>query len=96
MTLRESKASFAIEGEADQADRIQRFADVLARRTGEGELQLSDPALGDLQREILGACTTLQQYGVRQSPVFVGEVVHFQEVIHYVDPPPDELNAMLN
>lgn len=31
MTLRESKASFAIEGEADQADRIERFADVLAR-----------------------------------------------------------------
>lgn len=37
MTLRESKASFAIEGETDQTDRIQRFADVLARRTGEGD-----------------------------------------------------------
>lgn len=36
ITLRESKASFAIEGEADQADRIQRFANVLAQRTGEG------------------------------------------------------------
>lgn len=96
MTLRESKASFAIEGEADQADRIQRFAAVLARRTGEGDLPLSDPALGDLQREILGARTTLQQFGVRQSPVFVGEVVRFQEVVHYVAPPADELSAMLN
>ena len=96
MTLRESKASFAIEGEADQADRIQRFADVLARRTGEGELPLSDPALGDLQREIMGAHTTVQQFGVRQSPVFVGEVMRFQEVVQYVAPPPDELNAMLN
>ena len=49
MTLRESKARFAIEGEADQADRIQRFAAVLARRTGEGELPLSDSALRELQ-----------------------------------------------
>lgn len=96
MTLRESKASFAIEGEADQADRIQRFADVLARRTGEGELPLSDPALGDLQGEILGRRTTLQQLGVRRSPVFVGEVMRFQEVVHYVAPPADELSAMLN
>ena len=58
MTLRESKASFAIEGETDQTDPIQRFADVIARRTGEGELPLGDPALRDLQREILGARTT--------------------------------------
>ena len=96
ITLRESKASFAIEGEADQADRIQRFANVLAQRTGEGELPLSDPALGDLQGEILGGLTTLQQFGLRQSPVFVGEVVRFQEVVHYVAPPADELSRMLN
>ena len=96
ITLRESKASFAIEGEADQADRIQRFANVLAQRTGEGELPLSDPALGDLQAEILGGLTTLQQFGLRQSPVFVGEVVRFQEVVHYVAPPADELSRMLN
>ena len=96
MTLRESKASFAIEGEADQADRIERFADVLARRTGEGELPVTDPALGELQGEILGGRTTLQQFGVRQSPVFVGEVVRFQEVVHYVAPPADALSRMLN
>jgi hypothetical protein len=36
MTLRDSKSSFGIEGEADQSDRIQRFADVLARRMGQG------------------------------------------------------------
>lgn len=96
MTLRESKASFAIEGEANKADRIQRFANVLAQRTGEGELPLSDPTLGDLQGEILGGQTTLKQFGLRQSPVFVGEVVRFQEVVHYVAPPADELSQMLN
>ena len=72
LTLRESKSSFAIEGEDDQADRIQRFA------------------------EILGRLTTLQRFGLRQSPVFVEEVVRYQEVIHYVAPPAKDVQAMLD
>ncbi len=96
MTLRESKSSFAIEGEADQADRIQRFADVLARRTGVGALPINDVSLAQLQSDILGRRTTLQQLGIRQSPVFVGEVVRHQEVVHYVAPPADDLQAMLD
>ena len=96
MTLRESKSSFAIEGEADQLDRIQRFADVLARRTGQGELPLGNPSLAQLQAEILGRLTTLQEFGLRQSPLFVGEVVRYQEVIHYVAPPADDVQAMLD
>lgn len=96
MTLRESKSSFAIEGEADQSDRIQRFANVLARRTGEGALPLKDTALAQLQSEILGKRTTLQRFGIRQSPVFVGEMVRYQEVVHYVAPPADDMQAMLD
>ncbi len=95
MTLRESKASFAIEGEADQANRVQRFADVMARRTGQGVVPLTDAALAELQREILGDRTTLTRFGVRQSPVFVGETVRYQEVVHYVAPPAPEVPAML-
>ena len=95
MTLRESKSSFAIEGEADQSDRIQRFADVLARRTGQGALPLDQASLALLQSEILGRRTTLQQFGIRQSPVFVGEVVRYQEVVHYVAPPSSDMHAML-
>src|SRR3546814_16583330 len=72
MTLRESKASFAIEGEADRASRLERFADVIARRTGHGDSPLSDTALAQLQGEILGRRTTLPHFGLRQSPVFVG------------------------
>lgn len=71
MTLRESRASFAIEGEADQATRVQRFADVMARRTGQGEWPLTDTALAELQREILGERTTLVCFGIRQLPVDV-------------------------
>lgn len=95
MTLRESKSSFAIEGEADQSDRIARFADVLARRTGQGDGPLDQTMLAQLQSEILGKRTSLQQFGVRQSPVFVGEVIRFQEVVHYVAPPPQDMHAML-
>lgn len=96
MTLRESKASFTIEGEADRATRIQRFADVLARRTGQGEVPLTDAALAEMQEEILGPVTTLTRLGIRQSPVFVGETVRYQEVVHYVAPPETDLRHMLD
>jgi hypothetical protein len=96
MTLRESRASFAIEGEADKTDRIRRFADVLARRTGHGERPtLDDPSLAELQREILGHRTSVRRFGLRQSPLFVGEVVRYQEVVHYVAPPAQDLEPML-
>lgn len=96
MTLRESKASFLIEGEADQSTRIQRFADVMARRTGLGEQPFTDAAMAELQREILGELTTITRLGVRQSPVFVGETVRFQEKLHYVAPPVADLQPMLD
>jgi hypothetical protein len=95
MTLRESRSSFEIEGEADKADRIQRFAGVLARRTGQGDLPLTEAALAELQAEILGRVTSLPQFGLRSSPVFVGEVHSYQEIIHYVAPPPPDLRPML-
>ena len=96
LTLRESRASFAIEGEADQASRIQRFADVMARRTGQGALPLTDAALAPLQRDILGDRTTLARFGIRQSPVFVGQTVRFQNHVHYVAPPAADVPAMLH
>lgn len=96
MTLRESKASFAIEGEGDQASRIERFADVMARRTGQGNYPLTDAALAQLQGEILGKRTTLTHFGLRQSPVFVGATVRYQDIVHYVAPPADDVAAMLD
>jgi hypothetical protein len=96
MTLRESRSSFEIEGEADKTDRIRRFADVLARRTGQGEIPpLDEGSLAELQREILGQRKTVQRFGLRQSPIFVGEVVRYQEIVHYIAPPPEDLAEML-
>lgn len=95
LTLRESKSSFAIEGETDNASRIERFADTMVRRIGQGELPLSDSTLEQLQADILGPRTSLTRFGVRQSPVFVGESHRYQEVVHYVAPPADDAALML-
>lgn len=95
MTLRESKASFTLEGEADRVGRGQRFADGMARRTGQGEVPLSDLALAELQREILGDRTTIVHFGLRQSPEFVGETVRYPGVVQDVAPAAEEVGAVL-
>lgn len=96
LTLRESKASFAIEGEIDQMSRIQRFADVIARHTGQGGLALNNEVLANIQQEILGQRTTLSHFGIRQSPVFIGELIRYEEVVHYVAPPAIDVKKMLD
>jgi len=95
LTLRESRASFSIEGEGNQVSRVQRFADVMARRLGQGTVPLSADVLAELQQEILGRRTSLGQFGLRQSPVFVGETVRYQDIVHYVAPPAADVAAML-
>jgi hypothetical protein len=95
LTLRESKASFQMEGEADQGDRVQRFAEVLHQHTGRGEPPLDQASLALLQGAILGRKTSLEQPGIRTSPVFVGETIRYQEVIHYVAPPYPDVPGML-
>lgn len=92
-TLGESRASFKIEGETDKSTRIQRFADVIERFTGKMELPL-DLAL--LQKEILGTQTAITQFGLRQSPVFIGQIRRFQEIVHYIAPPFQTLQQKLD
>lgn len=93
MTLRESKASFAIEGEGRDIKRIERFADVMARRTGKGDIALEPDSLAALQRDILGDSAAISQFGIRQSPVFVGQthIRGLREVVHYIAPPFEEV-----
>jgi hypothetical protein len=43
----------------------------------------------------LGDRTTLTHFGIRQSPVFIGETVRYQEVVHYVAPPATDIPEML-
>ena len=84
LTIKESRASFAIEHEEQHIDRVRRFAAVMEQRCGHYDEPLSEAALDELQLQILGPRAT--SYGVRRSPVFVGEVDGFTEVVHYIAP----------
>lgn len=95
LTLRESRSSFQIEGEIDKKDRIERFAEVLHSFTGQGKPPLDHDSLAMLQRAILGEATSIRQPGVRKSPVFIGQTIGYQEVIHYVAPPSGDVPGML-
>lgn len=95
MTLRESRSSFRIEGEQDQVTRVQRFAAVMDTRTGAGEVPLTPDALATLQKDILGDVTTLASFGLRRSPVFVGQTVRYENVVHYVAPDWPDVAPML-
>lgn len=95
LTLKESRASFQIEHEQDQTDRIKRFAAVMETRIGTYDDPLAVGTLISLQREIIGERTTLKHFGLRQSPVFVGATDHFRDVIHYIAPRWQDVDAML-
>jgi len=94
LTIKESRASFAIEREEQHVDRVRRFAAVMERWCGRHEDPLSEASLGELQAEILGPRAT--RYGVRRSPVFVGEVDGFHEVVHYIAPHWDDAPQLLS
>lgn len=93
MTLRESRASFAIEGESKQESRIERFARVMVEQVGKGQPPLSHDSLAVLQQEIIGRSLSITHFGVRNSPVFVGESNYKErrEIIHYIAPPADTI-----
>ncbi len=84
LTFKESRASFLIEKEADQADRIQRFAHVIARHCGTVDEPLSERTLHRLQAGILGR--EALGLGLRQSPVFVGQATMREDIVHYIAP----------
>lgn len=93
LATKESKASFTIEKEEKQVDRIRRFAEVMEQQCGQIEEIFSTAALTELQRRILGPHAI--RYGVRRSPVFVGESHGYNEIVHYIAPPWDELPSLM-
>ena len=97
LTVKESQASFAIEREEKQTDRIKRFAAVIERRCGQYDSPLDEAAITELQQEILGpGYRTLSRFGLRKSPVFVGEDSPFAgPVVDYIAPHWDDAPSML-
>lgn len=94
LTIKESRASFAIEHEQQHADRVRRFASVMEQRCGHYDDPLTEGALAELQSQILGPRT--MRHGVRRSPVFIGEVDGFTEVVHYIAPHWDDIPGLLS
>lgn len=84
LSIKESRASFAIEKEEKQVDRVKRFAAVMERRCGQSADPLALDVLTELQTEILGKAT---RYGVRQFPVIVGHTHGFDNIVDYIAPP---------
>lgn len=84
LSIKESRASFAIENEEKQIDRVKRFAAVMERRCGQSADPLALEVLAELQTEILGTAT---RYGVRKSPVIVGHKHGFDNIVDYIGPP---------
>lgn len=84
LSIKESRASFTIEKEEKQIDRVKRFAAVMERRCGQSADPLSLEVLTELQTEILGTAT---RYGVRKSPVIVGHTHGFDNIVDYIGPP---------
>ncbi|WP_336757067.1 Fic family protein [Pantoea sp. USHLN298] len=84
LTFKESRASFLIEKEASQADRIQRFAHVIAQYCGQLDDPLSEASLHTLQKGILGHDAL--GLGLRRSPVFVGQATMREDIVHYIAP----------
>lgn len=98
LTVKESQASFAIEREEKQLDRIKRFAAVMEHRCGQYASPLDETAITGLQQEILGhGYRTVSSFGLRKSPVFVGEDSPFAgPMVHYIAPHWDDIPSMLD
>lgn len=93
LTLKESRASFLIEHEADRSDRIKRFAHVMAEHSGRFESPLATQSLALLQQGILGEGAL--RLGLRQSPVFVSQSTLREDIVHYIGPHFSQLPSML-
>ena len=93
LSIKESRASFAIEHEEEQSDRIRRFASVMESRCGNEGDPLSETALVDLQSGILGDSAT--NYGLRKSPVFVGHSGGYTEIVDYIAPHFTDIDSLL-
>lgn len=93
LTFKESRASFLIEKESDQADRVQRFAHVMVIECGKIANPLEPASLEYLQSSILGSKAL--GLGVRQSPVFVGQASFYEDIVHYIAPHFEQLENLL-
>lgn len=94
LTFKESRASFAIEHEADKQDRVKRFAAAIGTYSGRMNDPMAPEQLLKLQQTVLGEAAL--RVGLRQSPVFVGERSFSNEIVHYIAPSEELVGNMLD
>jgi Fic/DOC family len=94
LTFKESRASFAIEHEGDQQDRVRRFAAAIGEFSGRMEQPLQNEGLNTLQKAVLGEHAL--RLGIRRSPVFVGQSTFLAQVVHYIAPTEAFVDPMLS
>lgn len=93
LTFKESRASFAIEYEADKQDRVQRFAAAIGEFSGQMPEPLSPQSLLTLQKAVLGPGAL--RVGIRRSPVFIGQSSFRAQIVHYIAPSEALVEGML-
>lgn len=87
LTIKESKASFAIESEGKEEDRIRRLANAMSAHCGNIDSALTEEGMLLIQRAIMGDKMVGAKLGIRRSPVFVGHTNSlFEPVIDYLAP----------
>ncbi|MEI6334726.1 MAG: Fic family protein [Methylococcaceae bacterium] len=94
LSIKESMASFAIEREDKFIDRAKRFAAAMERYCGFYSDPLNNEAITELQKEILGPQAL--HYGIRKSPIFVGESgSDYTPRVYYIAPDWRSTESML-
>lgn len=94
LTFKESRASFAIEHEADKASRVKRFAAAIGEFSGRMNDPMSPESLLMLQKAVLG--DQALRVGIRRSPVFVGQNSFRAQIVHYIAPSEELVAGMLD
>lgn len=92
LTVKESRSSFKIEGENDPS-REDRFAAAMEANIGKVS-DLYGDSLEPLQREVLGP--NALHYGIRKSPIFVGQTFRMREIVHYIGPHYKDLPSLMS
>lgn len=94
LTVKESRASFEIESEGQEEDRIRRLARAMETHCGRIESALTDEGMLEIQGAIMGQAAKL---GLRRSPVFVGHhTSQGQQVIDYLAPHQDDVPRLMD
>lgn len=96
LTIKESKASFAIESEGKEEDRIRRLARAMSTHCGKIDSALTEEGMLEIQQAIMGEKMVGTRLGIRRSPVFVGHTNSiFEPVIDYLAPHHERVPEMM-